>query len=218
MGTVESRSSVKSLLNIFSKEKLIGIVRTESADSALWAASQLLEAGFRLIEIPFTVPETPQVIEALCERFPEAVIGAGTVLEAKQAVQALGAGAQFLVAPVLNEPLIQFGLEQDIFVLPGCATPTEIYRAHTLGAPAAKFFPAGAMGGPAFLKAIRDPLPTIPIVPTGGVTLEQVPEYLSAGALAVGVGGPLLPKDVIAHRDADTLQQRAKAYLLSKGA
>jgi 2-dehydro-3-deoxyphosphogluconate aldolase/(4S)-4-hydroxy-2-oxoglutarate aldolase len=215
MGTVESHSSIESLLSIFSREKLIGIVRTDSADSALWAASQLLETGFRLIEIPFTVPETPQIIETLCERFPEAIIGAGTVLEAKQAVQALGAGAQFLVAPVLNEPLIQFGLEQDILVLPGCATPTEIYRAHTLGAPAVKFFPAGSLGGPAFLKAIRDPLPAIPIVPTGGVTLEQVPEYLSAGALAVGVGGPLLPKDIIARRDAETLQQRAKAYLLS---
>jgi 2-dehydro-3-deoxyphosphogluconate aldolase/(4S)-4-hydroxy-2-oxoglutarate aldolase len=213
MGTVESHSSIESLLSIFSREKLIGIVRTDSADSALWAASQLLETGFRLIEIPFTVPETPQIIETLCERFPEAIIGAGTVLEAKQAVQALGAGAQFLVAPVLNEPLIQFGLEQDILVLPGCATPTEIYRAHTLGAPAVKFFPAGSLGGPAFLKAIRDPLPAIPIVPTGGVTLEQVPEYLSAGALAVGVGGPLLPKDIIARRDAETLQQRAKAYL-----
>ncbi len=201
------------LLNTFAQQKLIGIVRTDSAESAIWVASQLLETGFNLIEIPFTVPDTPQVIETLCERYPQAIIGAGTVLEAKHAVQALGAGAQFLVSPILNEPMIQFGCEQGILTLPGAATPTEIYKAYTLGAPAVKFYPAGPLGGPAFLKAIRDPLPEVSIVPTGGVSLDQVPAYLAAGALAVGVGGPLLDKTAVANRDAETVRHQAKAYL-----
>lgn len=209
-------ASVQSLLSILGREKLIGIVRLDSAESAIWAASQLLEAGFKLIEIPFTVPDTPNVIETLSQRFPDAAIGAGTVLEAKNALYALGAGAQFLVSPILNEPMIQFGQEQGILTLPGCATPTEMYRAWTLGAPAVKFFPAGPAGGPAFLKAVRDPMPFLSIVPTSGITVEQVPEYLAAGALAVGAGGPLLPKDLVASRDAAALQKRAHAYLQAR--
>jgi 2-dehydro-3-deoxyphosphogluconate aldolase/(4S)-4-hydroxy-2-oxoglutarate aldolase len=209
-------SATQQLLETVAQEKLIAIVRTDSADSALWAASQLLEAGFRLIEIPFTVPDCAQVIETLGTRFPHAILGAGTVLEARQAVDALAAGAQFLVAPVLVEALIQFGVEQDVLVLPGCMTPTEIYKAHTLGASAVKFFPAKASGGPGFIQAIKGPLPQIPIIPTGGIPLEDVPAYLQAGAVAVGVGGPLLPKAVVENRAAEALQQKAKAYLQAR--
>jgi 2-dehydro-3-deoxyphosphogluconate aldolase/(4S)-4-hydroxy-2-oxoglutarate aldolase len=211
--TLQQSYSTQSMIQRFQQEKLIAIVRTDSAESAIWAATQVLESGFRLVEIPFTVPECAYVIETLCDRFPNAVIGAGTVLEASQAMQALGAGAQFLVAPVLLEPLIQLGVEQNILVLPGCMTPSEIYRAHTLGAAAIKFFPAQPTGGAEFLKAIKGPFPDIPIVPTGGIQQGDVAGYLKAGALAVGVGGPLLPSELIQSRDAMALQQRAKDYL-----
>jgi 2-dehydro-3-deoxyphosphogluconate aldolase/(4S)-4-hydroxy-2-oxoglutarate aldolase len=199
--------------DVFKEEKLIGIVRTDTTESAIWTASQLLEAGIRIIEIPFTVPDTPQVIETLCERFPEAVIGAGTILEAKDALLALGAGARFLVSPVLVEPLIQFSVEQNILALPGCFTPSEIYKAWTLGAPAVKFFPAQCAGGSEFLKALKGPLPQIPIVPTGGISLEHVAGYLKAGAIAVGVGAPLIPKTFIQNRDVEGLRSLAQSFL-----
>jgi 2-dehydro-3-deoxyphosphogluconate aldolase/(4S)-4-hydroxy-2-oxoglutarate aldolase len=204
------------LLDRFQQEKLIGIVRTDSAESALWTSRLLLDAGFRILEIPFTVPDAVGVIEQLSEAYPEAVIGAGTVLEAKDALNALGAGAQFLVSPVLVEPLVQFGQEQGILTLPGCMTPTEMYTAWTLGAPAIKFFPAESAGGTDFIRSIKAPLSQIPIVPTGGIQLSHVPGYLKAGALAVGIGAPLIPKQYVDARNELELHALAAAYLQSR--
>jgi 2-dehydro-3-deoxyphosphogluconate aldolase / (4S)-4-hydroxy-2-oxoglutarate aldolase len=204
------------LLARFQNEKLIGIVRTDSAESAIWTSSTLIEAGFSIIEIPLTVPDGTAVIETLSERFPNAIIGAGTVLEAKDALNALGAGAQFLVSPVLVEPLVQFGQEQGILTLPGCMTPTEMYKAWTLGAPAVKFFPAEAAGGAGFVSSVKAPLPQIPIVPTGGIQISHVPGYLKAGALAVGIGAPLIPKNLIAERNEIELKALAQAYLQTR--
>ncbi len=196
-----------------SQEKLFAIVRTTTADEALWASATLLKTGFSIIEIPFTVPDAARVIETLVDRFPEAVIGAGTVLDARQAVSALGAGAGFLVSPVLIEPLIHLGAEHDVLVLPGCMTPSEIYHAAQLGAPAIKVFPAQSAGGTAFLQAVRGPLPNISLIPTGGISREDVPAYLKAGALAVGVGGPILSADVLNSRNENLLRETALAYL-----
>jgi len=205
--------AVASLLSQLEAVRLIGIVRTDSEDSAFWASRILIESGIHWIEIPFTVPNAPNVMERLSEQYPQAIIGAGTVLEAKEAVQALGAGAQYLVSPILNEPLIQFGAEQGILVLPGATTPTEIHKAWTLGAQAIKFFPAQAVGGAEFVSAVRGPLPHIPLVATGGIELEHVPGYLKAGTLAVGVGGPLIPRQAVANRDEDRIRILAMSYL-----
>jgi 2-dehydro-3-deoxyphosphogluconate aldolase/(4S)-4-hydroxy-2-oxoglutarate aldolase len=205
--------SVASLLQQLEAVRLIGIVRTDSEESAFWASRILVESGIHWIEIPFTVPNAAKVIERLSDLYPQAVIGAGTVMEAREAVSALAAGAQFLVAPSLNEPLIQLGAEQGILVLPGAMTPTEIHKAWSLGAPAVKFFPAQAVGGADFVSAIRGPFPHIPLIATGGIELSHVPGYLEAGTLAVGVGGPLIPKQAVANRDEDRLRILAMSYL-----
>jgi 2-dehydro-3-deoxyphosphogluconate aldolase/(4S)-4-hydroxy-2-oxoglutarate aldolase len=208
-----SETQTHPVLARFTQEKLIGIVRTDSTDSAIWTASHLIEAGIHVIEIPFTVPDATQVMETLAERFPDAVIGAGTVLDASEAVKALASGAQFLVSPVLIPAMIKFGLEHNVCVLPGCMTPTEMFDATNLGAQAVKFFPAQACGGAEFIKAIKAPLPHIPIIPTGGITREHVAEYLHAGALAVGVGSPLIPSSLIQARNADGLKAHAHGFL-----
>lgn len=204
---------VCDLLKRLDVVKLVGIVRTNTSEDAIWASSLLVESGIHWIEIPFTVPHAADVIETLSEKYPQAVIGAGTVLEAKEAVQALGAGAQFLVSPMLNEPLIQLGVEQNILTLPGCTTPTEIYKAWMLGASAIKLFPAQAIGGSEFISAVKGPFPHIPLVATGGIELPHVAGYLKAGALAVGVGGPLIPKQAVAQRDEATIRHLAARYL-----
>jgi 2-dehydro-3-deoxyphosphogluconate aldolase/(4S)-4-hydroxy-2-oxoglutarate aldolase len=209
----EQATGVSNLLKRFAQERLIGIVRTDSDESALWTASQLLEAGVRLIEIPFTVPNAVSVIDRLSEEHPDAVIGAGTVLEAAEAVKALGAGAQFLVSPVLIPSMVQFGQEHQVLVLPGCMTPTEMFDASNLGAQAVKFFPAQSSGGADFVKAVKAPFPSLQIVPTGGISKEHVADYLKAGALAVGVGGPLIPKPLIRNRDTSGLQAHAREFL-----
>lgn len=210
-------SQTQDVLARLKREKLIGIVRTNDADSAIWAAFQLLHAGFQCIEIPFTVPETANVIETLCGRYPHALIGAGTVLDAKEAVAAMAAGAKFLVSPVLLEPLIEFGVIHDVLVLPGAMTPTEIYRAHQLGASAIKLFPAASVDGPEFIKALKGPFPQIPLVPTGGIKLHHVGNYFKAGAWAVGVGAPLIPKAAVESRNEAEIQTLAKAYLDTRG-
>lgn len=200
-------------LNRLAQERLIAIVRSDSADSALWASRILLDNGFGAIEIPFTVPEAADVIEALSEEYPEALIGAGTVLDVETAYQALSAGAEFVVSPILIEELLPIGAHEDLLMLPGCMTPTEAHRATLLGALAIKFFPAQCAGGPEFLNAMRGPFPQLNVVPTGGILQAHVPDYLRAGALAVGVGGPLLPKALVAQRDAAAIRELALAYL-----
>ena len=201
-----------TLLQRLGQDKLIGIVRTDTEESALWASRVLIEAGIQWIEVTFTVPNAPQVMEKLSDEFPQAVIGAGTVLDGKQAVQALAAGAQFLVSPVTQEPMIQLGKANDILVMPGCLTPTEIFNAWTLGAPAIKFFPAQPVGGPEYLSAVRGPFPQIPLVATGGIGLPHVAGYLKAGALAVGVGSPLMPRQDIKARKESNIRTLAMAY------
>jgi 2-dehydro-3-deoxyphosphogluconate aldolase/(4S)-4-hydroxy-2-oxoglutarate aldolase len=209
--------AVPKLIQRLGEAKLIGIVRTDTEESAFWASRVLIEAGLRWIEIPFTVPNALHVMEQLSDRYPHAVIGAGTVLEGKEAIRALGAGAQFLVSPVLNAEMIQFGKEHDVMVMPGCMTPTEIYTAWTLGAPAIKFFPAQSVGGAAFISAVRGPLPHIPLVATGGIGLAHVAGYIEAGALAVGVGGPLMPPQDVAARNETHIRGLAARYLEALG-
>jgi 2-dehydro-3-deoxyphosphogluconate aldolase/(4S)-4-hydroxy-2-oxoglutarate aldolase len=194
-------------------EKLIGIVRTDSAESALWASTLLIDCGFRIIEIPFTVPEAVDVIETLSETYPDALIGAGSIMDLDTCYLALSAGAEFVVSPALVESIIPFGLAEDILVLPGCMTPTEIWKATELGATAIKLFPAQCAGGADFINAIKGPFPHINLVPTGGIQQAHISGYLKAGALAVGVGGPLIPKHLVAKRDETALREIAMAYL-----
>ncbi len=210
--THQASTEVSTLLQRLGEAKIIGIVRTDSEESALWVSRVLIEAGIQWLEVTFTVPNAPNVMEQLSEQFPHAVIGAGTVLDGKQAVQALAAGAQFLVSPVTQEPMIQFGLANDLLVMPGCLTPTEIFHAWTLGAPAIKFFPAQPVGGPEYLSAVRGPFPQIPLVATGGIGLPHVAGYIKAGALAVGVGSPLMPSKDIKDRNSGNIRALATAY------
>ena len=200
-------ASINLSLDILRQKKLIGIVRTDSAERAIWTSALLIATGLHIIEIPYTVPEASRVIETLSQRFPKAGIGAGTILEQSQADSAIQAGARFLVSPVLDEAIIRYAHSQDILMLPGCMTPTEMMTAWRAGAPAIKFFPAEPSGGPEFISAVRGPLPQ------GGIQLSNVSGYLKAGALAVGVGNPLIPRQWVASRNESKLRALAQQYL-----
>lgn len=171
---------------------LIAVVRAESTEQALRIAEACREGGAAAIEITFTVPGAVGVIERLAEEYADGsiLIGAGTVLDPETARAAILAGAHFVVAPCLNAEVVRLCARYDILAMPGAMTVREIVECMEAGAQLIKVFP-GEVLGPRFIKAVRGPLPHARLVPTGGVALENVGEWIRAGCAAVGVGGNL---------------------------
>ncbi len=199
---------MSEFLERLTAERLVVIVRAPEAHDAVRVGRALLACGVQLLEVTLTTRDALTAIETLRMDAPEgALVGAGTVLTKRQAHDAVEAGAQFLVTPAVTEAVEA----AEVPVLAGAYTASEAYAAMAAGATAVKLFPASA-GGPAYLKALRDPFPTIPFVPVGGVTLEQVAPYLIAGAVALGVGGPITG-DAVRGGSLDALRARAKVFL-----
>jgi 2-dehydro-3-deoxyphosphogluconate aldolase/(4S)-4-hydroxy-2-oxoglutarate aldolase len=174
---------------------IVAIGRRVPADAAPAIAEALIGGGIRAFELTLNEPETDALhaIEAVAGRAPALglEVGAGTVLTIAAAGRAIDAGATFLVMPHLDPELVAWAASRGVPALPGCATPTEILAAWRAGAAAVKLFPASVVG-PAFVRECRGPFPEIPLLPTGGVTLETVPAFIAAGAVGVGMGGWLL--------------------------
>jgi 2-dehydro-3-deoxyphosphogluconate aldolase/(4S)-4-hydroxy-2-oxoglutarate aldolase len=139
------------------------------------------------------------------------LIGAGTILKADEAKEAIRAGAQFLVAPTLNPEVVRAGLERDVAVIPGAFTATEIAKAWELGAGLVKLFPAGSVG-PAYVRDLLGPLSFVPLIASGGVTLENAGAFIRAGAAAIGVGRALVPRDLVVQRAFAEIETRARSF------
>jgi 2-dehydro-3-deoxyphosphogluconate aldolase/(4S)-4-hydroxy-2-oxoglutarate aldolase len=171
---------------------LVAIVRTDSPDQAARIAEACAEGGVAALEITFTVPGASGVIESLAKRYkPQQMsIGAGTVLDPETARIALLAGAQFLVSPALSADTARLANRYQIPYMPGVATPREVLEALECGCEILKVFPGETLG-PTFIKAVKAPLPQASLMPTGGVSIDNVGEWIAAGAVAVGVGGNL---------------------------
>lgn len=168
--------------------RIIAIGRGLDPDRVLRIADGLVEGGIRAFEITLNSPAALDAIEALGGRFgDELLIGAGTVLTPDAASSAMSAGARFIVAPHTSPDLLGWALERHVPCFPGALSPTEILAAWRGGAAAVKLFPASSVG-PAFVRELRGPFPEIPIIPTGGVTIETAPAFLAAGAVAIGLG------------------------------
>ncbi|HEY0368732.1 MAG TPA: bifunctional 4-hydroxy-2-oxoglutarate aldolase/2-dehydro-3-deoxy-phosphogluconate aldolase [Chthoniobacterales bacterium] len=194
-------------------DRAIAILRTATAEQALAAAEAVIAGGFRIVEITYGVPNAPDVIAQLVSRnAPELIFGAGTVMTAKQANDAIDAGAQFLVSPSVTTEMIDTARERNVVSIPGAFTPTEICAAYSLGADLVKLFPA-VQFGPAYLNAIRGPLPQIPIVPTAGVTITNVAEWFNAGAVAVGAAGGVFDKAAIESGNFDRVRETAGDFI-----
>ena len=189
---------------------IIPVVRATTADDAMRAIDAIREGGIPVLEITMTVPGAVRVIEQVTSRFGDDVlVGAGTVLDAETAKACVSSGARFIVSPALNFETIAYCREHDVVVMPGALTPTEVVQAWNAGADFVKVFPAGAVGGPSYLKALKAPLPQIELVPTGGVSLKTAADFIKAGAAALGVGADLV--DVKA--ESSLITERAKQYV-----
>jgi len=192
--------------------KLVAVVRS-TAEQVEPLVRALLDGGVQAIEITFSVPRAPEMIARVRERFGEKVLlGAGTVLDAQKANDALAAGARYIVAPNTDLEVVRLCNARDVAVVPGAFTPTEIANAWRSGADCVKLFPAGALGI-SYLKAIRAPMPDIPIIPTGGVDVDNAADWLRAGAVALGVGSKLVLKDALAAGDYARITERAQQFL-----
>jgi 2-dehydro-3-deoxyphosphogluconate aldolase / (4S)-4-hydroxy-2-oxoglutarate aldolase len=193
---------------------LIPVVRAESADLAMRAVEAIKAGGVSVLEVTMTVPGAINVIKQLTAAFgDQALIGAGTVLDPETARACIQAGAQFIVSPALNEETIAFCRKNDVAVFPGALTPTEVVRAWNAGADAVKVFPAGAVGGASYLKALKAPLPQIELVPTGGVSLQTAADFIKAGAMALGVGADLVDPKALRDGNEQLITARARQFI-----
>ncbi|QYM63279.1 bifunctional 4-hydroxy-2-oxoglutarate aldolase/2-dehydro-3-deoxy-phosphogluconate aldolase [Microbacterium sp. Se5.02b] len=191
--------------------RIVAILRGTDVDATVAAALTLIGEGILTLEIALTLSDAEEAIAQVTrDAPPEALIGAGTVLDEADVERAVTAGAQFLVTPTLS-PSVEYAVAQGIGVLPGVYTPTEVQRGHDAGSAAVKLFPASALG-PGFVRAIRDPFPDARIIPVGGVSVDTVSAYFAAGAFGVGVGGPLVGDAATPGGDLDALAVRARLF------
>ena len=190
---------------------IVPVVRAPSAELALRAAEAVLAGGISIFEITMTVPDAPAVIRTLVQRLGDrAVVGAGTVLDADAAHRCIEAGAAFIVSPGFDLATIVAAHERDVPIMPGALTPTEVITAWKAGADMVKIFPASAVGGPKYLKALKGPLPDVKMLPTGGVNASTAGEFIAAGASALGVGSELVDIAALKRGEDAVITARAR--------
>ena len=192
---------------------VVAVIRAASGERLVEVAEALLRGGVEVMEVTFTVPGAVRVLEQMADRIGDRVLlGAGTVLDSETARIAMLAGAQFIVSPSLNLDVIETCRRYDKLVMPGALTPTEVVTAWQAGADIVKVFPAD-VGGPNYLRALKGPLPQIPLMPTGGVDLETAVPFLRAGACALGVGGSLVEKKAVESGDFSRVESLARQFV-----
>lgn len=192
---------------------IVAVIRSTSSEQLVEVAKALYEGGVDVLEVTFTVPRALDIIAAVRKTLGDKVLlGAGTVLDPETARAAFLAGAEFLVAPTVNLDVIRMGNRYDKLVMPGAFTPTEVLTAWEAGAQVIKVFPA-EVGGPGYLKALHGPLPQVRLLPTGGVNLQTIADFLKAGACAVGLGGALVEPKAVEAGDMARITSLAQQYV-----
>ena len=193
------------------ERRMVGIVRADTPDAALAIAEACIEGGITALEVAFTTPDTLDVIRTLRQRHgADVMLGAGTVLDPETARLAILAGAQFIISPGVNVDTIAMCQRYQVLAMPGVMTPTEIITAMQAGADLIKIFPAETFG-PSYIKALRAPLPQAPLMPTGGVSVENLADWFASGAMAVGIGSSLSGPG--AKGDYAAVTARARAFV-----
>ncbi len=210
------RETRAAVADSFTRAPVVGVVRTDSHERAEAIAHDLIAGGLELIEITFTVPDALRLVTALrAERGASGGppwIGMGTVTTATRAEQAVAAGAEFVVSPNASRAVADVVRESDRFLVLGALTCTEIVEAQAAGADLVKVYPLPAVGGPAYLSIVRGPLGDVPMLAAGGFGIEEIPAYRAAGAIAYGIGGPLL-----GTTPAETATRVGRALALARG-
>ena len=204
----------KEILASITDAGIVPVVRCGSAEDAVRVVRALYQGGIRAAEITMTVPGAVRALEKVADELGDKlVLGAGTVLDPETARVCMLAGCEFFVTPSLRVGTIEMAKRYSKVICPGALTPTEVLAAWDAGADAVKIFPAGNVGGPKYIKALKGPFPHIEMIPTGGVNLDTIGEFLKAGSCACGVGGELVDGKTIKEGKFEVIQERARQYI-----
>ncbi len=188
-------------------------VRTSSAAEARFAAETIAKAGIPIVEITMTVPGAIDVISHLVHNLPEVIVGAGTVLDIETAQLCLKAGAKFLTSPGLDLEIVQSARKENVLMMAGALTPTEVIMAWRAGSDFVKIFPCAQVGGDSYIKALKGPFPQVPLIAAGGVNQQTATAFVLAGAAALGIGGELVPRAAIELRQPERIRELARRFL-----
>ncbi len=192
---------------------IIPAIRLSSAEDALFAAEAVSNAGIPIVEVTMTVPGAMNVIHELVRANPQMIVGAGTVLDIMAAQRCLDAGASFLTSTGLDLEVVNFARKKGVVVFPGVLTPTEAITAWKAGSDFVKVFPCAQVGGPAYIKALKAPFPELRLIAAGGVTQNSAPDFIHAGAVALGIGQNLIQPQAIRNRERDWIRELARRFL-----
>lgn len=192
---------------------MIASVRVDSAEAAIFAAENVAAGGIPIIEITATIPNSKQVIDDLTKRFPSLIVGTEVVAGLDQARRHLDAGAMFLTGPGFDPEVTGYCVEKEIVVIPGALTPTEIMHAYKAGADFVKVFPCSDVGGHNYIRALKAPFPDVPLIAAGGVTQSTAAHFITAGAVALGVGEDLIPRQAVRCREGAWIRELASRFL-----
>ncbi len=192
---------------------IIPSVRVSSPSDAIFAAETIARSGIPIVEITMTVPGALEVISELVRNNPEIIAGAGTVLDLETARRCHDAGARFLTSTGIDLEVVEFAAKHDLVVFPGALTPTEVITAWKAGPDFVKIFPCSSMGGPAYIRALKGPFPHIPLIASGGVNQQTAADFLRSGAVALGIGGELIPHEAIHLRQEHWIGELARRFV-----
>lgn len=202
-----------SWLSLVQAQKAIAVIRAPQLETGIAMAKAVAAGGIKLIEVTWNSVEPVKLIHSLHTELPDCWIGAGTLLVQTDLQAAIDAGADFLFMPHTHLDLIQTAVQQRVPIIPGALSPSEIVTAWQAGASCVKVFPIQAVGGAEYIRHLRGPLGQIPLIPTGGVTLDNAKGFIEAGAVAVGLAGQLFPQQAMANQDWGQIRERAN-YLM----
>jgi len=204
----------KVCLDLIQNEKIIAIIRAENIETAVNSAKACIAGGCKIVKLTMTTPDALEGIKILKKE--NYVVGIGTVLDKESAEKAIKCNTDFIVCPHIDKKIISTAVEADVAIVPGALTPTEIFKAHKLGADLVKIFPINALGGVSFLKSILGPFPFLKLLVTGGVNEDTFTEYLKNGAVCAGIGDSLFKKEWLKNKKFDMITEAAKKIIVKR--
>jgi 2-dehydro-3-deoxyphosphogluconate aldolase/(4S)-4-hydroxy-2-oxoglutarate aldolase len=192
---------------------LIPSIRVDSAESAIFAAENVAAGGIPIVEITATIPDSSRVIHDLTRRYPSLIVGAEVLFGLEEARRQLDAGAMFITGPGFDWEITKDCVEHKIVVIPGALTATEVMLAHKAGADFVKVFPCSYVGAENYIRALKAPLPHVPLVAAGGITQSSAARFIAAGADALGVGEDLIPREAVRIREGAWIRELASRFV-----